>query len=111
MGLLVQVVHNNLGDCTNGGISSNLKELLLVNVSGSTSPNARYIPAMLVEGNMPGLVKIVPVDLVEGAYVATKRWSMFGGNFAYTSDSRFHDAVRKITGTSYGAVPIHDRFE
>jgi hypothetical protein len=39
-------------------------------------------------------------------------WCMMGGNYASTSDSRFHDAVCEITGgASYGAVPIHDRIE
>jgi hypothetical protein len=37
---------------------------------------------------------------------------MFGGNFGYSSDSRFSEAVRELTGSPhYGAVPIHDRFD
>jgi len=37
---------------------------------------------------------------------------MFGGNYAATSDSRFGEAIEKLTGQDfYGAVPIHDRKE
>lgn len=35
-----------------------------------------------------------------------KRWYMMGGNFLYTSDSRF----KEITGISY-PIAIHDRYE
>jgi hypothetical protein len=37
---------------------------------------------------------------------------MFGGNYAETCDSRFQEALRKVTGARfYGAVPIHDRWD
>ena len=35
-----------------------------------------------------------------------RRWYMAGGNFLYTSDSRY----KEITGISY-PVSIHDRYE
>jgi hypothetical protein len=35
---------------------------------------------------------------------------MDGGNFAYSSDARFNNAVEKIAGYR-GAVSIHDRIE
>jgi hypothetical protein len=68
---------------------------------------------MLVKGNGNGLVKIVPAFLDEKKkYSPAPGWHMMGGNYAATSDSRFHRAVEKITGSaSYGAVPIHDRCE
>ena len=68
---------------------------------------------MLVPGNGRGLVKIVPAVLDDkNRYSPDPRWTMMGGNYAATSDSRFHEAVRRITGGgSYGAVPIHDRIE
>ena len=119
MGLLVSVYKNPLGDCTNGGISSHATQLLLVNVDGPTSNgHAAYPKALLVMERMYGreLVKIVPAEYLEiGEYVEmhpTKKWCMMGGNYASTSDSRFHRAVEAITGApSYGAVPIHDRIE
>lgn len=114
MGLVVSVFHNPLGDCTNNGISSQDTELLLVNVDGPTNnQHMGYKKAMLVPGNGRGLVKIVPAVWCEiGEFNKDPRWCMMGGNYAATSDSRFHEAVRKITGAeSYGAVPIHDRIE
>lgn len=113
MGLLVDVFKNGDMDCTRNGISSRASTLCLVNVSGPFSPNAQTPAAMLVKGNGPGLVKIVPAIWCEiGEYNPDPRWCMMGGNYAATSDSRFHEAVRRITGgASYGAVPIHDRIE
>ena len=39
-----------------------------------------------------------------------KGWVMFGASFAYTSDSRFLEAVRALIKTPNfrGAIPIHD---
>ena len=114
MGLVVSVFKNPLGDCTNGGISSKVVDLCLVNVEGPNRPSAYQPAAMLVPGNGPGLVKIVPAVFVnlDQEWRKDPRWCMMGGNYAATSDSRFHEAVRRITGgASYGAVPIHDRIE
>lgn len=113
MGLLVSVYKNPLGDCTLNGISSKATDLCLVNVDGPFSPDDKHPAAMLIRGNGAGLVKIVPALLDDKMrYSADPRWVMMGGNYAATSDSRFHRAVEKITGgASYGAVPIHDRIE
>ena len=115
MGLVVSVYKNPLGDCTKGGISGgDTKELLLVNVEGPTNnDHPSYKKAKMVPGNGPGLVKIVPATWCDiGEYIEDPKWWMMGGNYAATSDSRFHEAVRRITGSaSYGAVPIHDRTE
>jgi hypothetical protein len=90
--------------------------LCLVNVEGPSGVNHSHPAAMLVKGNGRGQVKIVPAQLsdVKGIlqYIPEPRWVMMGGNYAATSDSRFHRAVESITGgASYGAVPIHDRIE
>lgn len=113
MGLLVDVYRSNLGDCTLRGISSKATSLCLVNVDGPFQPDHHTPAAMLVKGNGPKLVKIVPAEWLDiGEWVPTGRWVMMGGNYAATVDSRFHRAVEKITGSSsYGAVPIHDRIE
>jgi hypothetical protein len=116
MGLLVDVFKNGSTDCTRGGISSQVSELLLVNVQGPIGNQAQhYQKAMLVPGNGPGLVKIVPAFKThpeDTEWRPDPRHCMMGGNYASTSDSRFHAAVRWITGhESYGAVPIHDRIE
>lgn len=113
MGLVVSVYKNPLGDCTNGGISSRDTQLLLINVEGPTdNDHTEYQKAVLIPGNGRGLVKIVPARRVEAGWTKEEGWFMMGGNYAATSDSRFHDAVRMVTGgQSYGAVPIHDRKE
>lgn len=115
MGLLVDVFRaSEHYDCTNKGISSKSHRICLVNVEGPFSPNEQAPAAMLVKGNGNGLVKIVPAVYVRTAEKWQKdpRWCMMGGNYASTSDSRFHNAVEAITGhPSYGAVPIHDRVE
>ena len=114
MGLLVEVFRaSEHYDCTNKGISSRADRICLVNVEGPFTPNAQTPAAMLVKGNGPGVVKIVPAVRSEiGEYNADPRWCMMGGNYGSTSDSRFHRAVEAITGhPSYGAVPIHDRIE
>ena len=107
MGLIVFVYRNNLGDSTRGGISSDNCELTLMNVDGPFEPTPYRPAALLVPGNLKGTVKIVPENL-------NGRRSMFGGNYAATSDIRFTEAIRRISGVDtypYGAVPIHDRFE
>lgn len=114
MGLIVSVFRDStLCDCTNGGISATAKGLTLVNVSGPFEPSEKYPAAMLVKGNLAGIAKIVPAEEVsEGVYEPVKGWVMMGGNYAATSDSRFSEAVERITGSRFsGAIPIHDRIE
>lgn len=114
MGLIVSVYKFPLGDCTLNGISGGAtRDLCLVNVDGPFSPNDTAPAAMLVPGNGPGLVKIVPAILDKNnRYSMEAGWLMMGGNYAASSDGRFHRAVEKIIGSrSYGAVPIHDRIE
>lgn len=112
MGLIVEVFKNPLGDCTNSGISSKVTGLTLVNVSGPFEPNNLAPAALLIRGNAPRLVKIVPARRNGDNWEQASGWWMMGGNYAATSDSRFHRAVEGFTGgISYGAVPIHDRQE
>ena len=112
MGLIVSVYRNAVGyDCTNGGISSRFTELCIMNIEGPFDPNEKRFPALLVP-NVCKTVKIVPAHQdAKGNWIENKS-PMFGGNFASTSDSRFHQHIEKMLGhTFYGAVPIHDRFE
>lgn len=109
MGLIVSVFRSDLGDCTNGGISSTTNKLTLVNVEGPFKPSDDAPAAVLVKGPTldPKDINVVvkPLDY-------KKKWYMFGGNFAHTSDSRFHEAVAQIAGVRINAaVKIHDRNE
>ena len=94
-------------DCTCNGVTNRFTRLNVVNVDGPFDPSDDCPAVKLVKGNLPGTVKIVPVDELEKG-----SWTMFGGNYAATSDSRFSEAIEKIVGGRfYGAVPVHDRVE
>jgi hypothetical protein len=99
--LPIYVYKNNLGDCTNNGISSKFETLLLIHEEGFIDVNE----------NTENLVKVVTRNLFGGEYKhiepfkkATKVGYMMGGNYASTSDSRFS----KI---SKYPLAIHDRQE
>ena len=50
MGLLVSVYKDNLGDCTNSGVSSrDIDGLCLINVDGPFDPCDRYPAAKLIK--------------------------------------------------------------
>lgn len=112
MGLLVSVYRDGDMDCSANGISKFANTLCVVNIPDSPFQPGDGVPAvMLVPGNLPNTAKIVPAIQVAGEWVDGPR-GMFGGNFAYTSDSRFHNAVAKLVGYRHGApVAIHDRYE
>lgn len=88
--LPIYVYKNNLGDCTNGGISSKYDRLLLVCEDG-------YVT--IDEDNLPeNLVKVVTRNLWGNEYKHIEPYAptkkgylgyMNGGNVAYCSDSRF----------------------
>jgi hypothetical protein len=104
MGLTVDIYRNPLGDCTNGGISSKVKKLCVINVDGPCEPS-EDCPAVVLKNHVPGCLRLVPPD-------HDKKWYQFGGNYGATSDSRFTEACEKLLGRRfYGAVAIHDRTE
>ena len=103
--LPVQVYRCGFTDCTNGGISSRCHTLYLEHPGGFHE----------VEDDDPRLIRIVErtfgwrdtpylhVEQVSPSVTTLhKVGPMFGGNFVYTSDSRF---------PSDYPIPIHDRFE
>ena len=97
-------------DCTNGGITSkNIKGLCITNCDGPFDPCEDYPAARLIVRSVMGrkIVNIVPEEELE-----KKSWTMMGGNYGGTSDSRFGDKVEEMMESAfYGAVPIHDRVE
>ena len=108
MGLHVQIYRAAHGlDCTRDGVSSKVECLTLVNVPGPFEPTDSAPAAFLIIGNVPGSCKILIGD---GS--ADFGQGMFGGNFAYSCDSRFSKAVQALTGSKVGyPVAIHDRYE
>jgi hypothetical protein len=107
MGLNVKVFRWNLGDCTNGGASADVDSVCVVNISGPFNPKPDHPAFELVQGpGGKGHAILRPVNGRNGV------GPMCGGNFGYSSDSRFGEAVRELTGSRhYGAVHIHDRYE
>ncbi len=102
-GLPVEVFKSKaLGDCTNNGISSRRNELYVM--TGEYYP---FEPKDIRE-----CICIEEEEIFGKRHVRAKplykprRSYMMGGNFVYTSDSRFKD----ISGIQY-PVPIHDRYE
>ncbi len=114
MGLHVHVYRWDLQDCTNGGISSEAKQLCLVNVDGPFEPR-EDVPAAMLTVNQLGNPVIKPAFCNQHKpgqpWEVAEGWFMMGGNYAATSDSRLGDAVRKLCPGFYGALPIHDRQE
>jgi hypothetical protein len=109
MGMTVSVFRWGLGDCTNGGVSAVAGSLCVVNVPGPFNPSPALPAVELVEGpGGRGHAILRPVEAKKRGMVGP----MFGGNYAETSDGRFTEALRELTGAKfYGAVPIFDRYE
>lgn len=106
-GLSVSIYKDHLGDCTNGGISGG-DAITLVLTSIKDFNGMEVAIEAPFEGDETNSVKIVPGNLI-GYYKAVPVVQpkgmvgpMFGGNFIYTSDSRFPMKY---------PVPIHDRYE
>lgn len=101
-----------LGECTNNGASSKFDRLYVVSeevtlpeVIKLCSNNPVYHLAQFFKVDYDfydrtGYVRLDPIN--KGG-----KWNMAGGNYLYSSDSRFKDFV---CGNKY-PVPIHDRFE
>jgi hypothetical protein len=109
MGLSISIYRWGLGDCTNGGESAEVESVCVVNVPGPFEPRGNQPAFKLVKGpGGRGHAILHPVEEKKAGMVGP----MFGGNFGYSSDSRWSEAVREITGSPhYGAVAIHDRYE
>ena len=93
-------------DCTNNGISSRFRELLVICDDGFITVDENNPPENLckvVHRHLFGgdVYHIEPVVPPQGA-----GW-MMGGNYAASCDSRFSE----LCGHQYGAVAIHDRQE
>lgn len=97
-GLIVDVYRNSSSDCTANGLSSKQNTLILIGIDGP------------FEGDEKNSVKLVTRWLSGRWYYHAEPLvkpegmigPMMGGNFIYTSDSRFP--------ADY-PIPLHDRFE
>lgn len=100
-GLIVRVYKTDLGDATNGGPSSKFSSFTLIDpmIEGPFEPSDNIPELVLVRRQLGGseYIHAVPASLAG-------KQTMFGGNFIYTSDSRF-SVVSKYP------IPVHDRIE
>jgi len=104
MGLIASIYDSPLGNCSNDGVSANYKRVCIVNVEGPFEPNDDAPAVRLIKSRNGNLV-CEPVGLEQ-------KWTMFGGAFIYSSDSRFSAAVQKLSGYDHGfPVALHDRVE
>tara|TARA_B100000131_G_scaffold322233_1_gene375502 strand:- start:81 stop:410 length:330 start_codon:yes stop_codon:yes gene_type:complete len=107
MGLHVYIYKcEEFSDCTNGGVSSSpkVKGFTLTNIEGPHEPSESFPAAKLKKGHLNS-VHIKPAWNED-------EHTMFGGNYAASSDSRLSKAMDDLVGNRfYGAVAIHDRVE
>ena len=106
-GLLISVYKSPLGDSTNKGLSSKFDSLLLVGDGIENGPFETSDEKDFAFGGKDYLVCEYRERYDD--FIATPKslkdsgkWTMFGGNFAYTSDSRF---------PGKHPIKIHDRVE
>jgi hypothetical protein len=121
MGLTVNIYRAEFYDGRTGlNAFRNVEALTLVNVEGPFEPSAEAPAALLLKGHDPSgeTVRIVPAERKDAEPGESGYWReapgrpMAGGTYAATSDSRFSDAVKRLTGNVfYGAVSVHDRYE
>jgi hypothetical protein len=104
MGMLAYIYKPPYGECSNKGISSRVSEVCVINVEGPFEPSEKA-PAVRLTKRPFGNVVCIPVEV-------EKKWTMFGGCYVDTSDSRFNEAVSALAGYKFGfPVALHDRVE
>ena len=102
-GLIVNIYHNEHGDFTIEGLSSRHDTLTLIGegIEGPFEPGDESPAVTLVKRDIGGEIYIHAVPCDKNAN-PLPGWYMAGGNFIYTSDSRF---------PSRQPISIHDRQE
>jgi len=91
-------------DCTANGITSKVSRIILVDnsISGPFKVEKDEVYLVLIRRTLAGRVYLHAEPRKAGFEMRGDRYGMFGGNFIYTSDSRF---------PSDYPIPVHDRFE
>lgn len=99
-------------DCTNGGISGRVRELLIPCAEGPIEYDPENPPEDLCTVKVIKVAGVVTLSLVPASLAG--RWTMFGGNYATTSDSRLGEMLARQFGREFlfnHVLPIHDRIE
>ena len=115
----VEVFRSGFGDCSNGGVSSKFRSLL-VPCEWGTSPLQRG-PYEYDPDNPPENLCNIERRELFGQVILTlvpangKGWHMYGGNKADTSDSRWGELLERVSGNPFyrynHTLDIHDRYE
>ena len=102
--LPVEVMYNNAyRKCANGGITEQVEVLYLVCDDGWLSlPETDPRLIKLVKHVREGELAYVHAEQINPGDTSHLCGPMFGGNFVYTSDSRFPGRY---------PIPVHDRYE
>jgi hypothetical protein len=113
MGLIVEIYRGSYNSSAN--VFKNVSRLVITNLEGPFEPSAEMPAAIMEKGNL-GTIIITPdmafaQDNGITEFDMSKGLLMYGGTYASTSDSRFHEKVRALGGTGHVAIPIHDFFE
>ena len=97
MALSAHIYRWNIGDCSNGGISGKVDQVVIVNAEG---PDLGWegVPRVAIVHRERYPAIAVPVDEDEKPLPG----AMAGGAFIYSQDSRF---------PFDGPISLHDRFE
>lgn len=104
-GIRAHIYKTGTTDFSNDGLSNHFDEVTVIGPGvPSANPVTDAAPAVTL-GSLHGLdgvsVHAAPVTDGNGT-----RWSMFGGAFIWSEDSRW----KTITGTK-GPIQLHDRYE
>ena len=97
MALTVFVLRSSLGDCTLNGVTSQCTTFTLLGENEEPAGKGPFLRLAKRHGH----IYCEPIESKPGAI-----GPMNGGNFVYTSDSRWRDLV----GHGY-PISVHDRFE
>lgn len=124
-GLRVSILQDaEIGNCSNGGVSSKVNALTIVGIVDHTYPNdlakrevkplpvdsrifapTEDAPAAIIKYRNMGSERLVTVEPLDDARATGTPW-MAGGAYVTSSDSRW----RRLVGF-YGAPALHDRTE
>jgi len=90
-------------DCSNGGVTEQCNRLLLVD-EPDPPETINGLPVLVLERRgVPSMLCARPATPPRG--IDSVDAGMFGGNFVWSSDSRFRQEM------SQWPIPVHDRFE
>jgi len=102
-GVLVKV-YSDGGDATNDGLTSKYDEFVLLGIDGPFKSNNEHIALKVVKRMIGGREYLHAEAADEKDRPSNMVGPMFGGNFIFTTDTRFWEISRY-------PIPVHDRFE